>query len=319
MFKSASDQSNFLGSIDEVKITGNSTSDLRGYWNFDENNGTSAKDSSRYGRNGVVNNAGWVEGTSGSALQFRGNDDSYVEVMNAPQLTPETELTLEMDIKPESLMTPAQCQQTAEDWFNKGCALNAQGKHDEAIKVFDEAIRLDPNDAAAWTSKGDSLYGQGRFDEAIKAFDEAIRLDTNDSVAWYIKGNALSDLRKYDEAIKAFDEAIRLDPTNTGAWNNKGVAFNAQGKHDEAIKACDEAIRLDTNHAATGAALGNKGSALISQGKYDDAIKTCDEAIRLDPSNFGAWSNKGTALRALGRTTEADAAFTKAKELENNS
>ena len=104
MFKSASDQSNFLGSIDEVKITGNSTSDLRGYWNFDENSGTSTKDSSRYGRNGVVNNAVWVEGTSGSALQFRGNDDSYVEVMNAPQLTPETELTLEIDIKPEYCM-----------------------------------------------------------------------------------------------------------------------------------------------------------------------------------------------------------------------
>jgi tetratricopeptide (TPR) repeat protein len=39
----------------------------------------------------------------------------------------------------------AQCQQTAEDWFNKGNALDFQGKYDEAIKAFDEAIRLNPN------------------------------------------------------------------------------------------------------------------------------------------------------------------------------
>jgi hypothetical protein len=45
------------------------------------------------------------------------------------------------------LMTSAQCQQTAEEWYNKGNALNAQGKYAEALKAFDEVIiRLDPDD-----------------------------------------------------------------------------------------------------------------------------------------------------------------------------
>jgi Tetratricopeptide repeat. len=60
----------------------------------------------------------------------------------------------------------------------------------------------------------------------------------------------------------------------------------------------------------------NKGGALNGQGKYDEAIKACDEAIRLDPNISEAWYNKGIALKALGRTAEADAAFAKAKELE---
>ena len=52
-----------------------------------------------------------------------------------------------------ALMKSAQCQQTAEDWFNKGHALYDQGKYEEAIKVFDEAIWIDPNLAIVWVSK----------------------------------------------------------------------------------------------------------------------------------------------------------------------
>jgi tetratricopeptide (TPR) repeat protein len=62
----------------------------------------------------------------------------------------------------------------------------------------------------------------------------------------------------------------------------------------------------------------NRGAALYNESKYDDAIKAYDEAIRLTP-NYAAvaatWNNKGVALKALGRTAEADEAFTKAKEL----
>ena len=50
-------------------------------------------------------------------------------------------------------------------------------KYDEAIKAYDEAIRLDPKDAGTWGTKGAALAGQGKYEEAIKAFDEAIRLD----------------------------------------------------------------------------------------------------------------------------------------------
>ena len=43
-----------------------------------------------------------------------------------------------------------------------------------------------------------------------------------------------------------------------------------------------------------------------------------NEAIKLDPDYAAAWYNKGLAFEALGRTTEADAAFARARELEGN-
>jgi Flp pilus assembly protein TadD len=172
----------------------------------------------------------------------------------------------------------------AEDWNNKGLALVKQGKYDEAIKCYDEAIRLDPNPAGAWNNKGVALNNLGKYDESIKASDEAIRLAPNDpniAMAWHNKGRAFVNWGKYDEAIQACDEAIRLNPKYANTWNTKGLAQYKQGKYEEAIQAYDEAIQLAPN----------------------------------DPNIVMAWNNKALALKALGRATEADAAFAKAKEL----
>jgi tetratricopeptide (TPR) repeat protein len=207
---------------------------------------------------------------------------------------------------------------SAKVWFNKGFALSTLGKDDEAIKAYDEAIRLDPKLVAAWNNKGYVLSGQGKHDEGLNAFDEAIRLDPNSVAAWFNKGVSLYSQTKYEEAIKAYDETIRLDPSSSlawSAWHNKGVALNDQDKYDEAIKAFDEAIRLDPNLAGAGALVG-KGYALDGLGRYDEAIDAYDEAIRLDQNFSRAWSNKGYALEKLGKYEEAINACNKAIEID---
>ncbi|MCX6673315.1 MAG: tetratricopeptide repeat protein [Methanothrix sp.] len=75
-----------------------------------------------------------------------------------------------------SMTSSSQCQQTAEDWFNKSVALFSQGKYDEAIKCYDQAIRLDPNDVAARYNKGVALDALGKTTEANAAFTEAKEL-----------------------------------------------------------------------------------------------------------------------------------------------
>ena len=77
------------------------------------------------------------------------------------------------------LCQPTFGQTTTDAWYNKGLALADLVKYDEAIKAFNESIRLDPSHAAAWYSKGKALYNQDKYDEAIQAYDEAIKLDPN--------------------------------------------------------------------------------------------------------------------------------------------
>ena len=62
---------------------------LVGYWNFDENAGTTANDTSGFGNTGTINGATWVPGVSGSALSFDGSND-YVNVLNSASINVNT-------------------------------------------------------------------------------------------------------------------------------------------------------------------------------------------------------------------------------------
>lgn len=90
---------------------------------------------------------------------------------------------------------------------------------------YDEAI-----------SKGDKLKAEGRYDEAIYFYDEAINPDPNNFQnwrAWNSKGDALSKQGKYADAIQAYDKAIELVPDNPMIWANKGAALKALGRTNE--------------------------------------------------------------------------------------
>jgi Flp pilus assembly protein TadD len=64
-------------------------------------------------------------------------------------------------------------QSNLQAWNSKAYALEQQGKYDEAVKAYDEVIKLDPNDAAAWKNKGNALQRLGRTTEADAAFSKA--------------------------------------------------------------------------------------------------------------------------------------------------
>ena len=96
-----------------------------------------------------------------------------------------------------------------------------------------------------WIDKGIELYKQGKFEEAVKAFDKAIEIDPQNAGAWRNKGLALVELEKYDEAVEAFDKAIGLNPENANLWYHKGLALEMQRKRNEAIPAYSKALEIN--------------------------------------------------------------------------
>lgn len=80
----------------------------------------------------------------------------------------------------------------------------------------------------------------------------------------------------------------------------------------EDIIVIDTAIALNPNDASRNTA---KGFYLSNHCKWGEAIQYFDKAIDQDPRYAYALVGKGDALRNLGRTTEANEAFTKAREL----
>ena len=71
--------------------------------------------------------------------------------------------------------------QSSNVWFHKGSELMSSEKYDEAIKAYDKAIGINPQNPDAWYNKGLALAKLGELDEAVKAYDKAIEINPQDS------------------------------------------------------------------------------------------------------------------------------------------
>jgi tetratricopeptide (TPR) repeat protein len=66
--------------------------------------------------------------------------------------------------------------------------------------------------------------------EAIKCYDEVIKLNDENDEAWTNKGNALRALDKVDDALKCFDKALEVNPDNIEAKSGKAMIEKSKKK-----------------------------------------------------------------------------------------
>ncbi len=197
-------------------------------------------------------------------------------------------------------------------YINRAFAYETKGRHDLAIKDYDEIIRVDPDNVGVYNNRGAAKSTLGLFKEAITDYDEMIRL-IPDGIAYNNRGIAKSALGRYDEAISDYAEAIRLNPDYANAYYNRGIEKFELGEYDEAISDYAEAIRLNPNNAE---AYNNRGAAKAALDQYEEAITNFDEAIRLNPDYAEAYNNRGNANSALGRYGGAIADYNEAIRLK---
>jgi len=199
-------------------------------------------------------------------------------------------------------------------------ALQSRGEPEEAIAVFQDLVRLRPDNGHHLVCLGQALRARGRNQEATIALDAgiaALRADLrrrpDDASAHGNLGVALREQGKLDEAIASFRESIRLRPNFAQAHFNLGLTVYDQGKLPEAIAEYREAIRHRPDDSLAHARLG---LALKSQGKLDKAIIASREAIRLNPDLAFAHTNLGEALESQGKLDEAVAEYRKVVRLK---
>ena len=168
------------------------------------------------------------------------------------------------------------------------CALSARAQVEtwsSSTALWEHALAVTTNNYAAHAFLGNALTRQGRLDEAIQHYTEALRIRPDYPEAHNNLGPALAGQGNLEEAIAHFSEAVRLRPGYADAHSNLGVALAMQGKLDEAIAHFSEAVRLDPDHpnAHYGLAL-----ALRNKGRVEEAIHEFHEALRIQPDHVDA-------------------------------
>jgi tetratricopeptide (TPR) repeat protein len=106
-----------------------------------------------------------------------------------------------------------------------------------------------------------------------------------------------------------------------GSLYTKSVDLAEDGKYAEALKASDDALALNVSQLVP-VIQSNRAGILVMLGRNEDAITAADTALsshdNLTTTFSIAYFNKANALKNLGRTDEAKAAYAKAHELDSS-
>jgi len=200
-----------------------------------------------------------------------------------------------------------------------------QAKPQEALKLFEQASRMDPQNAAIFfyigriytdlasgaaadnaknpldLGKKSSLSVQLVM-KARAAFDQAIRLNPKyiDAIVW--RAQCYSYLTDHDMALKDFQQAERLDPNSAGLQLYLGMEYKSTGRTEQAIKHFNRGLQLDRNDKW---GYFRRGESYVLLTQFDSAIQDFNRTLSLDPKFSDCYMSRGLAYQQAGRFDKA--------------
>ena len=162
----------------------------------------------------------------------------------------------------------------------RAIVLSEIGRAEEAIKAFDEAIKLGSAESNVFLNRGLAWGRAGDEQRAIDDFGEAIRRDRKNARAYFNRGVLHAEAGRPTAALKDFNAALEIDPNYPEALNNRGVAHDALGKPEKARADYDRAIELRPRYPG---ALTNRGYHKQLARDYQGAIEDYGRALQMAP------------------------------------
>ena len=128
-----------------------------------------------------------------------------------------------------------------------------RGGYDYAIRDYDHllTVKQEP-DADLYYNRGCALLAANRLEEALSDFTKSISMNETWSLAYNNRGVTYAKLGKYDLAIADFSEGIKLEPNNKLAYRNRAMAYKKLGELRKAQEDYDYVVKLERETPASG-------------------------------------------------------------------
>jgi adenylate cyclase len=193
----------------------------------------------------------------------------------------------------------------------------ARRDYEHAIRMFEQAIRLDGMYALAYAGMADAYSHLYRYADASaenvaqanRASEKALVLDPQSAEAHASRGLALVIGEQYEEAHKEFDLAITLNPHLFEAYCYYGMACSSQGDHERAAQLYARAIEINPADFQVPMFLAQSYASL---GRRQDemrvrlaALSTLNQHIRLNPHDTRALYMSALNLFRVGEKQRA--------------
>jgi tetratricopeptide (TPR) repeat protein len=141
-----------------------------------------------------------------------------------------------------------------------------------------KSIALYPFFTDAWTQLGIASYRVKNYPEALKYYEEAVKLNPYDPVVLNNSGSVYFDMQNYNEALKRYQQAVKYKPDYADAFMNIGSCYGVGGQYDLAITNLERAVQINPNLTQAYYFLGvtwrNKGNEAMAAKYFELADKT---------------------------------------------
>ena len=181
-----------------------------------------------------------------------------------------------------------------------GRAADAAPILDRAVAAAREAIRLQPDDAAAHYNLGVALDGQGKLDEAVAEYREAIRLQPDFAEAHFNLGIALATRGSWTRPSPNTARPSGSSPTTPRPTTTSASPCATRGRW---TRPSPNTATPSGSSPTTPRPTTTSASPWRTRGRWTRPSPNTATAIRLQPDHAEAHTNLGIALRPRGRWT----------------
>ncbi|MGI9622355.1 MAG: tetratricopeptide repeat protein, partial [Acidimicrobiales bacterium] len=122
----------------------------------------------------------------------------------------------------------------------------ARREYSSALLENQRALELNPTFAAAYCGLGDSLCYEGRYDEAIEQFEQAVALGAHDPQKWaFLSYGALALLfdKRFEDALEWSEQAMTIPNCQYWTFAHRVVALAHLDRIEEARDGVEELVR----------------------------------------------------------------------------
>ena len=202
--------------------------------------------------------------------------------------------------------------ESAAAYVRLGLCLTSLRQYSRAEGVLRKAAGLAPKDAATPIELGMVYLGEGRTPDAIDAFEKATRIDPEMAEAWNSLGAIRFEKGDVADAEASLRNAVLFQPNYAAAHDNLGNLLSSENRFAEAEYQFRAALRYKDDYAG---ARYNYALALSREHRLPEAQAQVEELLRIDPRSAEAHQFLGTLLSAQGKQAQAIEHFRKAVQL----
>jgi FkbM family methyltransferase len=168
---------------------------------------------------------------------------------------------------------------------NKGAALRRLGRHEEAMACFWRALAIEPDNLQTWHNAANTLLDQGRLGEAHETLRVVLEKAPNLPEVWAALSRLLVTRKQFSAAAATLQRALKLRPGDNLVRLQWAGLLLEQGKLEEALA---EYRALQKATPQESLAHSGVGQALIGLGRIDEGLVHLQQAVAITPDNLDA-------------------------------